>query len=120
MKIKSAWSPSQHPTVLFSMYQNDTWTTRCLVDETIHPATHFIILKIVGFLVFLTWKLKIRLNSSMSHSFFDLKVKGFYKNRMASIKMPAFLQTSFHFSSWSKYIFFPFSFLNLGPEFINN
>ena len=45
----SALSPSQQPTVLFSIYQNNTWTIRCLVDETIDPATLRIILKIIGF-----------------------------------------------------------------------
>ena len=42
-------STSQQPTVLFPIYQNNTWTIRCLVDETIDPATQHIILKIVGF-----------------------------------------------------------------------
>ena len=45
----SSLSPSQQPTVLFSIYQNDTWTISRLVDETIDPATQCIILKIVGF-----------------------------------------------------------------------
>ena len=31
-------SPGQQPTVLFSIDQNNTWTIRCLVDETINPA----------------------------------------------------------------------------------
>ena len=35
----SALSSSQQPTVLFSIYQNDTWIIRPLVDETIAPAT---------------------------------------------------------------------------------
>ena len=35
---------------MFTMYQNNTWTIRCLVDETIDPATQRIILKIVKFL----------------------------------------------------------------------
>ena len=43
----SALSPSQQPTVLFSIYQNNTWTIRCLVNETIIPSTQRIILKIV-------------------------------------------------------------------------
>ena len=47
----SALSPSQQPTVLFSIYQNNTWTIRRLVDETNDPATQRIILKIVGFLI---------------------------------------------------------------------
>ena len=47
----SAVSPSQEPTVLFSIYQNNTWTIRRLVDETIYSATQHIVLKIVGFLV---------------------------------------------------------------------
>ena len=34
----SALSPSEQPTVLFSIYQNITWTIRCLVDEMINPA----------------------------------------------------------------------------------
>ena len=34
----SALSPSQQPTVLFSIYQNNTWTIRCLVYEMIDPA----------------------------------------------------------------------------------
>ena len=33
-------SSSQQPTVLFSIYQNNTWTIRCMVDETIDPAYH--------------------------------------------------------------------------------
>ena len=45
----SALSPSQKHTVLFSIYQNNTWTIRSLVDETIYPVTQRIILKIVGF-----------------------------------------------------------------------
>jgi hypothetical protein len=47
----SALSPSQQPTVLFSIYQNNTWTIRSLVDETIDPVIQRIILKIVGFVV---------------------------------------------------------------------
>ena len=42
---------SKQPTVFFSIYQNNTWTIRCLVDETINPATQRIVFKIVGFLV---------------------------------------------------------------------
>ena len=45
--------PIQQPTVLFSIYQNNSWTIRCLVDETIDPATQRNILRIVGFLVFI-------------------------------------------------------------------
>ena len=37
-------NPSQQSPILFSIYQNDTWTIRCLVDETIDPATQRIIL----------------------------------------------------------------------------
>ena len=48
----SALSPSQQPNVLFSIYQNNTWTIRSLVTESIDPATQRIILKIVGFIVF--------------------------------------------------------------------
>ena len=44
-----ALSPSHQLTVLFSIYQNDTWTIRHLVDETINPATQRIILKIARF-----------------------------------------------------------------------
>ena len=39
----------QQPTVLFSIYQNNTWAIRRLVDETIDPATQRIILKSVRF-----------------------------------------------------------------------
>ena len=46
----SALSPSQQPTVLFTIYQNITWTIRLLVDETIDPVTQRILFKIVGFL----------------------------------------------------------------------
>ena len=45
----STLSPSQKPTILFLIYQNNTWTIRRLVDETIDPVTQHIILKIVGF-----------------------------------------------------------------------
>ena len=45
----SARSPSQQPTALFSIDQNNTWTIKPLVNETIHPANHQIILKIFGF-----------------------------------------------------------------------
>ena len=37
------------PIVFFSIYQNNTWTIICLVDETIEPATQHIILKVVRF-----------------------------------------------------------------------
>ena len=47
----SAISPSQPPTVIFSIYQSNTWTIRCLVNEMIDSATKHIILKIVGFWV---------------------------------------------------------------------
>ena len=48
----SALSPSQQPTGLFSIYQNNTWTIRSFVAETIDPATQCIKLKIVRFIVF--------------------------------------------------------------------
>jgi hypothetical protein len=35
-------SPSQRPTVLLSIYQNNTWTIRRLVNETIHWAAQCI------------------------------------------------------------------------------
>ena len=44
-------SPSQQPIVFFSIYQNNTWTIRRLVNEMIDPATQHIILKIVKFLL---------------------------------------------------------------------
>ena len=47
--VLSAISASRQPTVLFSIFQNNTWTIRRLVDEAIDPATQRIILKIVGF-----------------------------------------------------------------------
>ena len=50
-EVLSALSPSKQPTVLFSIYQNNTWTIRHLVNETINPAAQHIVLKIVGFLV---------------------------------------------------------------------
>ena len=50
-RVLSALNPSQQPTVLFSIYQNNAWTIRRLVDETIDPVTYRIILKIVGFMV---------------------------------------------------------------------
>ena len=50
-QVLSALSPSQQPTVLFSIYQNNTWTIRRLVDETIDPETQHIILKIVQILI---------------------------------------------------------------------
>ena len=49
--VLSAQSPSQQPTVLFSFYQNNTWTIKRLVDETLDTVTQHIILKIVGFLM---------------------------------------------------------------------
>ena len=45
----SALSPSQQPTVLFSIYQNNTWTIRQLVAKSINPVNQNIILKIVRF-----------------------------------------------------------------------
>ena len=48
IKIKHFECPKSKPTVLFSIYQNNTWTIRYLVDETIKPATTPFILKIVG------------------------------------------------------------------------
>ena len=39
LRVLSALSPSQQPTVLFSIYQNNTWTIRPLVNEMIDPAT---------------------------------------------------------------------------------
>ena len=47
----SALCPSQQPTVLFSIYQNNFWTIRRLVYETIDPVTQPILLKIVGYLL---------------------------------------------------------------------
>ena len=44
-------SPRHQPTVLFSIYQNNNWTIRRLVYETIDPVTQRIISKIVGFQV---------------------------------------------------------------------
>ena len=41
----------QQPTVLFSIYQNNTWTIRHVVDEMMDPTTQCIIVKIVRFLV---------------------------------------------------------------------
>ena len=38
----SGLSPSQQPTVLSSIYQNNTWTSRRSVDETNDPATQHI------------------------------------------------------------------------------
>ena len=43
-------SSSKQVTVLFSIYQNNTWIIRCLIYETIEPVTQRIILKIVVFL----------------------------------------------------------------------
>ena len=42
-RVLNFWNPSQQPTVLFSIYQNNTWTIRHLVDEMIDPATYRII-----------------------------------------------------------------------------
>ena len=44
-RLLNALSSSQQPTVLFLIYQNNTWVIRRLVD----PLTQHIILKIVGF-----------------------------------------------------------------------
>ena len=44
--------PATH-TVLFSIYQNNTWIIRHMVNETIDQATQHIILKIVWFHIFL-------------------------------------------------------------------
>jgi hypothetical protein len=48
-RVLRAISPSQQPTILFSIYQNNTWNIRRLVHETIIPVTQQIILKIDGF-----------------------------------------------------------------------
>ena len=48
-RVLSALSPSQQPTFLFSIYQNNTWTIRCLVAKSIDPVTQHIILKIFRF-----------------------------------------------------------------------
>ena len=75
----SALSPSQQTTILFSVYQNNTLTIRCLVSKRIHPASQHIILKIVGFLkgmsvllcfveyliLVLAWSLFVRSNCSL-------------------------------------------------------
>ena len=56
--VLSVLSPSQQPTVLFSIYQNNTWIIRHLVNEMIDPATLNIVLKIVRFhveLINLIW-----------------------------------------------------------------
>ena len=45
----SALNPSQQPTVLFSIYQNNAWTIRHLFDENIAPDAQHIIVKIVEF-----------------------------------------------------------------------
>jgi hypothetical protein len=50
-RVLSALSLSQQPTVLFSIYLNNTWTIRHLVNETSDSATQRNILKIVGFKV---------------------------------------------------------------------
>ena len=47
----SAVSPSQQPTVLFSIYQKNTLTIWRLVDEMIDPVIKHIILKIVRFMI---------------------------------------------------------------------
>ena len=47
--LLSALSPSQQPNVLFSIYQDNTWTIRWLINETINTATQRIMLKIIGF-----------------------------------------------------------------------
>ena len=60
-RVLSAISSSQQPTVLFSIYQNNTWTIRCSVDERIYPATQRIILKIVRFQSINPWSVEITL-----------------------------------------------------------
>ena len=49
IKIKSFECPKSKPAThcFISIYQNNTWTIRCLGDETIDPATQHIILKII-------------------------------------------------------------------------
>ena len=76
MKIKSFECPkskpaSQQSTFLFSIYQNNTWTIRHLVDEMINPATQRIIyvedcLILNGVLatVAIEWKMHLILISS--------------------------------------------------------
>ena len=50
LKFKQWQMHLQPPTVLFSIYQNNDWIIRPLVDEKIDPVTQCIILKIVRFL----------------------------------------------------------------------
>ena len=38
VRVLSAVNPSQQPTVLLSIYKDNTWTIRRFVDETINPA----------------------------------------------------------------------------------
>ena len=38
-RVLSAMNPNQQPTVLFSIYQNNTWINGHLVDETVDPVT---------------------------------------------------------------------------------
>ena len=72
-KKKSFEYPSQQPTVLFSIYQNNTWTIRRLVDVMIDPATQPIILKIVGFKVGIPVRAEIELRVLLSIYYrFDL------------------------------------------------
>ena len=66
-RVLSALSASQQPTVLFSIYQNNTWTIRGLVDETINQVTQRIILKIVRFIAIKPHSL-IFLQSNTFHS----------------------------------------------------
>ena len=41
-RVLSALSPSQKPTVLFSIYQNNTWTIGHLVNETINQVNQIL------------------------------------------------------------------------------
>ena len=50
-KVKINNFECPQPIVLFLIYQNNTWTIRRLVNETIDPAIQHIILKIIGFLM---------------------------------------------------------------------
>ena len=60
----SAKSPSQQPTVLFSIYQNNTWTIRHLVAETIDPATQRTIV--------LYWRFSDFTNANLENNFTPL------------------------------------------------
>ena len=74
----SALSPSHQPTVSFSIYQNNTWTIRRLVDETNDPATQRIMLKIVGFLIGTIVKMEVKDKKSMCKRCKDIPII-FYK-----------------------------------------